>query len=133
MTQKNKEPFLPIVTIDDILSYRIDDAKTHTKSLLVNAVAKALQKPNLWDSSKLAKYLNLDRHKLSCALQIETGQSLQDIVIKYKLVRTLEYIEAHPKANISEVAGQNGYSSRSSLWRLLKRHSPNTLEILNNR
>jgi len=133
MTQKNKEPFLPIVTIDDILSYRIDDASTHTKSRLVNAVAKALQKPKLWDSSKLANYLNLDRHKLSCALQIETGQSLRDIVTKYKLVRTLEYVDGHPSANISEVAEQNEYSSRSSLWRFLERHSPKTLEILNNR
>lgn len=133
MEDKTKHPYLPKASFEDICAYRFDDPKTFTASPIVNAFAEALHKKKNWTSTSLANYLGLDSHKLSCALQIETGMSLQDIVMEFKLIKTLAYIDAHPELSLSQIAADLGFSSRSALWRFLELKAKYILEKLRNR
>lgn len=118
---KNTHPFLPVATLDDVLDYQPQDPTTHTPSPLVNAVAEALYKTKYHDAGQVADYLELDRRKLTAALQIELGLSLQELIIEYRLHRIQQYIEQHPDATLDKVAASNGYSSDSAIWRLFFR------------
>lgn len=118
---KVTHPFLPVASLADVLAYRSYDASTHTPSPLINAVIQVLHDTQFLEAGEVADFMALDRRKLTCALQIELGMSLQELIVEFRLHHIQEYIKSHPKATLEEVASSNGYSSDSSIWRLFFR------------
>ena len=115
-------PFLPVASIDDVLAFNPADASTYTPSPLVNAVAEVLSTTHLLEANDVADYLQLDRRKLSCALQIELGMSLRDVIKQYRINEIRSYIRQHPDDTLNDVALHTGYSSDNAIWRLFLRN-----------
>lgn len=114
-------PYIPTITLEDILNYRVEDETTYTKSPLINAVAEALCKTKAIQSTDIAHYLELDPRMLASAVMIETGMKLIDLIHDYRMHQILVYIKNHPKENLDTVAQANGYASAGSLWRFFQR------------
>lgn len=118
---KKKHPFLPYITLEQILGYQPDNAETHTSSALINAVCEALANTRSTEVKEVAEYLDVDARKLSSAVQIITGLTMHDILQQYILKAIHECVAKHPDWTLDQVADHLGYSCRSSVWRFTQR------------
>lgn len=114
-------PYLPVATMEQILAFRPDDALTHTKSPLVNALATVLYETKLLECTAIAGYLGLDSRKLSAAISIETGMKISEIVDAYRLAQLDAFLAEHPDHDYTtdELAAAIGYSSGESIARFI--------------
>lgn len=119
-------PYLPTVSLEQILAYQPELPQTKTESRLVNAVLDAINELNAIGCREIAEYMKLDERKLSAAIEIETGKKMQEIVHQYKLNKIRLYVAAHPDESMDEVAKANGYSSDGTLWRFFQRKAGTT-------
>lgn len=115
-----KKPYLPSVTLDQVLVYDPGKPETFTPSPLVNAVAEAVCVHKLLDCASIARYLCVDARKLAAAMQLEMGMNFTDFLREYRIAKIRKYIQMNPEASLEEVAVANGYTSNSSMWRLFK-------------
>ena len=118
---KNKHPYLPVVTFQQVLDYTPGQAETYTSSPIVNALAETLHTTLLIESQEVADYLAVDRHKLGGAIQLDLGMRLIDVIQQFRLHQIQQYRDAHPDAPLDTVAHACGYASDSSLWRFFQR------------
>ena len=123
------EPYLPAITLQDILAFCPDDEQTYTSSRLVNAVANILCKTNTRETKDFAAYLQLDKRRLSVALEIETGMTLKELITQYRLTKIREYIAQNPELTFTEIATHFGFSLHA-LWRFFQTHTGETPEGL---
>ena len=120
MNKKPQNPFLPFVNLKEILAFDINRPVFQTNSPLVNAVCEAIIKQKPISCEEISEYLNLDERKLSGALQIITGSSLNEIRLQIQVKILKACISEHPEWTPDQVAKHIGFSSRSSLWRFYK-------------
>ena len=118
---KNKHPYLPVVTFQQVLDYTPGQAETYTSSPIVNALAETLHTTLLIESQEVADYLAVDRHKLGGAIQLDLGMRLIDVIQQFRLHQIQQYRDTHPDAPLDTVAHACGYASDSSLWRFFQR------------
>lgn len=118
---KNKHPYLPVVTFQQVLDYTPGQAETYTSSPIVNALAETLHTTILIESQEVADYLAVDRHKLGGAIQLDLGMRLIDVIQQFRLHQIQQYRDAHPDEPLDTVAHACGYASDSSLWRFFQR------------
>ena len=118
---KNKHPYLPVVTFQQVLDYTPGQVETYTSSPIVNALAETLHTTILIESQEVADYLAVDRHKLGGAIQLDLGMRLIDVIQQFRLHQIQQYRDAHPDAPLDSVAHACGYASDSSLWRFFQR------------
>lgn len=124
------EPYLPVITLQDILAFCPDNEQTYTSSRLVNAVANILFKTNSRETKDFAAYLQLDKRRLSVALEMETGMTLKELIIQYRLTKIKEFIAENPKMTVTEVASHFEFSSLHALWRFFQTYTGETPEGL---
>ena len=120
-----KQPYHTGITLDDVLRYRPDDATTHTRSLLVNAVARVLYTTDLLECSDIACYMSVDARALASAIKLELEISFHDLVQQYRLTQVKRFLAEHPDHETykaDELAAAIGYSSSASIARFLKKH-----------
>lgn len=118
---KTKKPYLPLVTIEQVLNYNPADPATHTASPIVNAVAEALCQTHYIEAGEIAEYLDVDRTKLNHALSLDMGMPLIDVIHDYRLMQVRRTVTQNPDMKLEEVARLCGYSSAGSLWRFVQR------------
>lgn len=118
---KNKHPYLPVVTFQQVLDYTPGQVETYTSSPIVNALAETLHTTLLIESQEVADYLAVDRHKLGGAIQLDLGMRLIDVIQKFRLHQIQQYRDAHPDESLDTVAHACGYASDGSLWRFFQR------------
>lgn len=122
------EPYLPTITLQDILDFNPADEQTYTSSRLVNAVANILCDTTTRDTRVFADRLQLDMRHLTYAIELETGMSLKNLINQYRLTKIKEFIEQHPDISSTEVARLFGFSCYHALWRFFQIHSGETPE-----
>lgn len=118
---KDKKPYLPVATFEQVLDYKPGQETTYTASPVVNAVAEALCMTRCIESKELSEYLSVDLRKLSGAIQLDLGMRLIDVIQQYRLRQVENYRTVHPDATLNEVAQACGYASDGSLWRFFQR------------
>ncbi len=118
---KNKHPYLPVVTFQQVLDYTPGQAETYTSSPIVNALAETLHTTLLIESQEVADYLAVDRHKLGGAILLDLGMRLIDVIQQFRLHQIQQYRDAHPDEPLDSVAHACGYASDGSLWRFVQR------------
>lgn len=122
------EPYLPEITLQDILAFDPENSETYTSSRLVNAVAKILCTTNLRHQSDFAEHLQLDKNHLTIAIKMETGMALKDVIIQYRLTKIQEYMSQNPDKSTTEIAEHFGFSTYHTLWRFFQTHTGETPE-----
>lgn len=120
------EPYLPEITLQDILAYRPEDAQTYTSSRLVNAVAKILFSTKTRDQKVFSERLQLDSRHLTYALELETGMTLKELIVQYRLAQIKQFMEQNPEMSVTDVAQHTGFSSVHALWRFFQTHTGQT-------
>lgn len=123
---KVDEPYLPEITLHDILAYRPDDEQTYTSSRLVNAVANILFTTKTREQNVFTQRLQLDNRHLTYALELEIGMTLKALIVHYRLAQIRQFMEQNPEMAVSEVAQQTGFSSPHALWRFFQTHTGET-------
>lgn len=119
---KTIDPYIPSITFEDILAFRPDEESTHTHSRLVNAVAKLLFTTNVRDLDYFAEYLQIDKRRLSIVIEVETGISLKELIVNYRLVQIQTYLKDNTGISAAEVAKTFNFCSYHALWRFLQTH-----------
>lgn len=122
------EPYLPEITLQDILAFDPENSETYTSSRLVNAVAKILCTITLRHQADFAERLQLDKNHLTIAIKMETGMALKDLIIQYRLTKIQEYMSQNPGKSSTEVAEHFGFSTYHTLWRFFHTHTGETPE-----
>lgn len=125
---KETEPYLPEITLQDILAFNPDDEQTYTPSRLVNAVAKILFGSNTRETKDFAELLQLDKRRLSIAVEMETGMTLKDLIVQYRLAKIKEYMCQHSDETYTHVAEHFGFSSLHAFWRFFQTYTGETPE-----
>lgn len=120
------KPYRPFVTIEHFYNY----PAVSTGSSICDAVADALFNTRLLRVAEIAEYLEIDPRKLSNAMQIESGLTLQQIVQSYRLHQVQQYMIAHPDQSLELQAHAAGFSSDSVLSDLIRRECHGTAEEL---
>ncbi len=120
------KPYLPEITLQDILAFNPTLEQTFTSSRLVNAVATILFLTQTRDTQVFADRLQLDKRRLSIAIEMETGMSLKDLIIQYRLARLKSFMKHRPDTSRIEVARQFGFSSPHALWRFFQTYTGET-------
>lgn len=118
---KEKHPYLPVATFQQVINYIPGNAETYTASPIVNALAQALFQTQLIESKEIAEYLDVDARRLACAIQLDLGMKLIDVIQQYRINQVQQYTQEHPDATLTEVAHACGYASDDSLWRFFQR------------
>lgn len=122
------EPYLPEISLQDILAFDPENEQTYTSSRLVNAVAKILCTTNLRQQAEFSELLQLDKNHLSIAIKMETGLSLKDLIIQYRLSQIKEYMSLNPNESSTVIAQHFGFSTYHALWRFFQTHAGETPE-----
>lgn len=112
-------PFLPIATFEQVVAFDPVDSSTHTASPLVNAVAEVLHDTKLIECKEIAKRLEVDERKLSSALSLELGMTLNELLDRYRMKQALDFISDHPDCSPDQLAQEIGYASRNGISRFL--------------
>lgn len=120
------EPYLPEISLQDILAFNPDDENTYTSSRLVNAVANILCNSDTRETQVIADRLQLDKRRLSYAIEMETGMSLKELVIQYRLAKIKEYMSQHADETLTKIAEQCGFSSLHAFWRFFQTYTGET-------
>lgn len=120
------EPYLPEISLQDILAFNPDDENTYTSSRLVNAVANILCNSDTRETQVIADRLQLDKRRLSYAIEMETGMSLKELVIQYRLAKIKEYMSQHTDETLTKIAEQCGFSSLHAFWRFFQTYTGET-------
>lgn len=123
---KLNEPYLPEITLQQILAFRPEDEQTYTSSRLVNAVAKILFTTLTREQDVVAQRLQLDKRRLTYAIELETGLSLKELIVQYRLVQIKQFMEQKPEMTVADIARHTGFSSAHALWRFLQIHTGKT-------
>ncbi len=118
---KEKQPYLPVATLRQVINYVPGNAETYTVSPIVNALAQALYQTHFIESKEIAEYLDVDARRLACAIHLDLGMKLIDVIHLYRIHQVQQYTHEHPDATLSEVAHACGYASDDSLWRFFQR------------
>lgn len=116
-------PYLPQVTLEQIRALVAGDRETYTTSPLVNAVAEVLSTSTTRESQEIADRLAVDKRKLSIALELETGYTLKDLIIAYRLDEIRTYMQQHPDEPNYKVAEHFGFSTGHAFWRFFQMHT----------
>lgn len=122
------EPYLPTITLQDILNFNPADEQTYTSSRLVNAVANILCETTTRETSVFAERLQLDMRHLTYAIELETGMTLKSLINEYRLTRVQEFMAQNPDVSATEVARLFGFSTPHALWRFFQIHTGQTPE-----
>lgn len=112
-------PFLPVATFDQVVAFDPSDSSTYTASPLVNAVAEVLHTTKLIECRDIAKHLEVDERKLSSALTLELGMTLNVLLDRYRMKQVLDFIRNHPECTPDQLAHEIGYASRNGISRFL--------------
>jgi len=110
-------PYQPAVKFEEIIAFNPEKEETLTASAIVNAVANLLFTTNMREGLQFAKTLKLDSRKLSAAIEIETGYTLKNLIVKYRLAQIKAYMKEHPEENNTEVGKHFGFPSPHAFWR----------------
>ena len=119
--EKLNHPYLPVATFQQVIEYVPGQVETYTVSPIVNAVAEALHVTKIIESQGIAEYLAVDERKLACAIQLDLGMRLIDVIQQFRIHQIQQYREAHPDDSLDAVAQACGYASDNSLWRFFQR------------
>lgn len=122
------EPYLPTITLQDILNFNPADEQTYTSSRLVNAVANILCETTTRETSVFAERLQLDMRHLTYAIELETGMTLKSLINEYRLAKVQEFMAQNPDVSATEVARLFGFSTPHALWRFFQIHTGQTPE-----
>lgn len=117
---------MPEISLQDVLAFNPDDEKTYTSSRLVNAVAYILCNTNTRDTQVFAERLQLDKRWLSNAIEMETGMSLKDLIVQYRLAKIKEYMNEHRDETSTLIAEKFGFSSLHAFWRFFQTYTGET-------
>ena len=120
------EPYLPEITLQDILAYRPDEEQTYTSSRLVNAVANILFTTKTREQRVFIQRLQLDSRHLTYALELETGMTLKELIVQYRLAQIKQFMEQNPEMALAEVAQHTGFTTVHALWRFFQIHTGET-------
>ena len=120
------EPYLPEISLQDILAFNPEDEKTYTSSRLVNAVANILYETNTRETQVFADRLQLDKRRLSIVIEMETGMTLKELIVQYRLVKIKEYMSQHTDETYTRIAEQCGFSSLHAFWRFFQTYTGET-------
>lgn len=123
-----KQPYLPVVTFQQVIDFIPDNSETYTASPIVNAVAKALFETRYIESKEIAEYLDVDARKLGGAIQLDLGMRLIDVIQQYRIHQVQQYRQEHPDATLNEVAHACGYACEDTLWRFFQRKLGTTVD-----
>ena len=121
---RGKRPYHTGITVADVINYRPDDVSTHTRSLLVNAVAEVLYTTDLLECKDIASYMAVDARSLANAIRLELEMPFRDVVQQYRLAQVKRFLAEHPSREYKaeELAAAIGYSSSTSISRFLSKH-----------
>lgn len=120
------EPYLPEITLKQILAFRPDDEQTYTSSRLVNAVANVLFTSLTREPGDFAQRLQIEKRHLSNAIEVITGMSLYDLIVQYRVAQIRQYMGQNPEKSNIVVAEHMGFSSPHALWRFFQIHTGET-------
>lgn len=123
---KENEPYLPEITLQDVLAYRPDDEQTYTSSRLVNTVANILFTTKTREQKVFTQRLQLDIRHLTYALELEIGMTLKELIVQYRLAQIKQFMEQNPEMKVTDVARHTGFSSTHALWRFFQIHTGET-------
>ena len=121
---RGKCPYHTGITFEEVINYRPDDASTHTRSLLVNAVAEVLYTTDLLECKDIASYMAVDARSLASAIRLELEMSFREVVQQYRLAQVRRFLAEHSdrEYKAEELAAAIGYSSSTSICRFLSKH-----------
>lgn len=123
---KVSEPYLPEITLQDILAFNPDDEQTYTSSRLVNAVAQILCDSTTREVKDFAERLQLDKRHISIVIEMETGMTLKKLIVQYRLIKIKEYMSQHQNETYTHIAKQFGFSSPHAFWRFFQTYTGET-------
>ncbi len=121
-------PYLPEITLQDILAFNPDDEQTYTSSRLVNAVAQILCDSNTREIKDFAERLQLDKRHISIVIVMETGMTFKNLIVQYRLTKIKEYMSLHQNETYTHIAELFGFSSPHAFWRFFQTHTGETPE-----
>lgn len=124
---KEKDPYLPVATFQQVIDYVPGQTETYTPSPIVNALSQALYKTHYIESQEIAEYLDVEPRKLACAIQLDLGMKLIEVIHQYRIHQVKQYCQEHPDATLNEVAHACGYASDDTLWRFFQRKNGTTV------
>lgn len=124
---KVNEPYLPEITLEDILAFDPNDEQTYTSSRLVNAVAYILSTTQTRDVEVFVNRLQLDKRHISSVIEVEMGMTLKDLIVQYRLAKMKQFIASNPDMTRIQIAQQLGFSSAHALWRFFQTHTGETV------
>lgn len=104
-----------------ITPINIDKPKSETAMLMINYIHQHIYEPSKLRVEELAKHFNLSATYLSEYFKIQTGSSLQEYVMNYK-IKIIEMRLMHTNLNISEIVYELGFSDASHLNRIFKKY-----------
>lgn len=113
-------PYQPSVTLEELLAYNPEKEETFTASAIVNAVAKLLYTTNIREGLQIANVLKLDWRKLSAAIEVETGYTLKNLVVRYRLAQIKAFMKENPQLTNTEVGEHFGFPSPHAFWRFFQ-------------
>ena len=113
-------PYKPSITLQDLLAYNPEDPTTHTPSPLMNALAEILQLTKLRDAQQIADLLEVDKLKLSFAIELETEMSLKVLITQFRLEQIKLYMAEHPDLSSTQVAQDFDFPSKHAFWRFFQ-------------
>ena len=122
------QPYKPSITLLDLLYYNPEDPSTHTPSPLINALAEILQLTKLRDAQQIAGLLEVDKLKLSHAIELETEMSLKVLITQFRLTQIKVYMAEHPERSSLEVAKYFDFPSKHAFWRFFQTNTGETPE-----
>ena len=107
----------PIITIEQLYS----QARTNTVEIpiLKNVVPYLVRSPGI-NGKTLAKLLDVKRSALSGAIQLLTGDTLNDLLKKWKLLHAM-YLLSNTTLSYDDVAHLCGFSGNRTLSRFMER------------
>ena len=123
---KVSEPYLPEISLQDILAFKPDDEQTYTSSRLVNAVAQILCDSNTREIKDFAERLQLDKRHISIVIEMETGMTFKNLIVQYRLTKIKEYMSQHPDETYTHIAELFGFSSPHAFWRFFQTYTGET-------
>ncbi len=123
---KVSKPYLPEITLQDILAFNPDDEQTYTSSRLVNAVAQILCDSNTREIKDFAERLQLDKRHISIVIEMETGMTFKNLIVQYRLTKIKEYMSQHQEETYTSIAERFGFSSPHAFWRFFQTYTGET-------
>lgn len=116
MKENRMEAFTPIRSLQELIAA----PETPTGSILLDAVMKVMVTTHARNTKQIADHLKVDRVKLSGAIELLTGSSLQVILEAY-CIQNVEYQLKDTDLPLLEIVRQNGFTSTAALTHFFQR------------